>query len=157
MVGNTAYSSNVNCTAEDDQIRRMAQPRITVTINGTTYSLCADNVEAISNMPTDDRQHLLTLLEAVRQADDQPGAAKPVTRAAPVHPPPAPPEAQTAVSRIAQGGATPTRMGGGDIDALMAQLAAEEQRNRKPGLTRAGIYKLTGGLLLIVFLLVIML
>jgi len=132
----------------------MPQPRITVIINGTTYSLCADNVEAIGNMPGEDRRHLLTLLEAVRGDGDPPLAAKPFTREAPANQPSTPPDARAAVNQIAKSPAAPTRMGSGDIDALMTRLAAEEQRSRKPALTRAGIYKLTGGFLLLIFLLV---
>jgi hypothetical protein len=135
----------------------MAQPRITVIINGTTYSLCADNAEAIGHMPAEDRLHLLALLEVVRRNGDPPPATAPVTRAAPQNPSPTPPGARPAVTRRASDNAAPARMGSGDIDALMARLAAEEQRSRKPGLTRAGIYKLTGGLLMLIFLLVVVL
>lgn len=132
----------------------MAQPRITVIINGTTYSLCADNAEAIGNMPAEDRLHLLALLEVVRREGDPPAAITPATRAAPSTPSPTPPDARATATRVAS---APTHMGNGDIDALMARLAAEEQRSRKPGLTRAGIYKLTGGLLMLIFLLVVVL
>jgi hypothetical protein len=142
----------------------MAQPRITVIINGTTYSLCADNPQAIGNMPAEDRLHLLTLLEVVRRPEDLQPATAPVARATPQslsstpqNPAPAAADARVVVSQSTVTPSAPTRMGSGDIDALMARLAAEEQRGRKPGLTRAGIYKLTGGLLLLVFLLVVVL
>lgn len=142
----------------------MAQPRITVIINGTTYSLCADNPQAIGNMPTEDRLHLLALLEVVRRPGDPQPTPAPVARAIPLNltstpqnPAPTPQDARVGVTQSTIGPAAPTRMGSGDIDALMVRLAAEEQRGRKPGLTRAGIYKLTGGLLLLVFLLVVLL
>lgn len=135
----------------------MAQPRITVIINGTTYSLCADNAEAIGNMPAQDRLHLLALLEVIRRHGDATPATSPVARAAPQNPSPTPPDPRPAVTRRASDTAAPARMGSGDIDALMARLAAEEQRSRKPALTRAGIYKLTGGLLMLIVLLVVVL
>ncbi len=133
----------------------MPEPRITITINGTTYSLCADNVEAIGHVPLHDRQHLVTLLEAVKSKTDSAPAAK---QGAPdnsgIAAAPQPPKSDIAARIVAS---EPARSSSGDIDALMARLAAEDMQRRKPGLTRAGLYKVTGGFLLVIFLLVVIL
>jgi hypothetical protein len=135
----------------------MAEPRITLIINGTTYSLCADNTEAIGNMPINDRRHLLTLLEAVRHKTEPMPAATPATRDASSSAAPLKPVTSDATARATPSDATPERMGSGDIDALMARLAVEDRRSRKPTVTRAGIYKATGGVLLFILLLVVIL
>jgi hypothetical protein len=51
----------------------------------------------------------------------------------------------------------PERLGSGDIDALMARLVVEDNRNRKPVLTKHGIYKAIGALAVIVVLFVFIL
>lgn len=135
----------------------MAQPRITIVINGKTYSLCADNAEAIGNMPLQDRQHLVTLLEVVKSKTDPAPAATPGTPdKSRIAAAPQPIKADTA-ARIAASEPTLAHIGSGDIDALMARLAAEDMQNRRPGLTRAGLYKVTGGVLLFIFLMVVIL
>ena len=53
----------------------MKQPTITFIINGTTYSLCASDTEAIRNIPSVDRQHLVTLLEQVKDQERRSAAA----------------------------------------------------------------------------------
>jgi hypothetical protein len=132
----------------------MEHPRITVTINGKTYSLCAANAEAIGNMPANDRMELIILLEAIKRQDRlSPGAAPKARDESRTSSPPSPP-ARPAASNISPSGPKSERLGGGDIDALMTRLAAEEKRSRQPGISRAGIYKVTGGLLLVIFLLV---
>lgn len=135
----------------------MAEPRITITINGTTYSLCADNAEAIGNMPVHDRQHLVTLLEAVRSKTNPATAATPgLQDKSRIAAAPQPAKADSA-ARSAASQPTAAHIGSGDVDALMARLAAEDMQRRKPGLTRAGLYKVTGGFLLFIFLLVVIL
>lgn len=135
----------------------MPQPRITIAINGKTYSLCADNAEAIGNMPLDDRQYLVTLLEVVKSKTDPAPAAAPVATGKSNSPAPAKPALADHVTHTAANAPKPARMGSGDIDALVARLAAEDLQSRKPVLTRAGVYKVTGGFLLVIFLLVVFL
>lgn len=134
----------------------MAQPRITIVINGKTYSLCADNAEAIGNVPLEDRLHLITLLDVVRSRTDTTREAPRDLRDNPSAAPTKPAVAGTA-SPIDARQPTPVSMGAGDVDALIARLAAEEKQSRKPGITRAGLYKVTGGFLLFIFLLVLLL
>jgi hypothetical protein len=135
----------------------MAEPRITIIINGTTYSLCADNAEAIGNMPLADRQHLLTLLEAVRSKTAPELPATPGSPDTSRITTPSPPAMAVATARHVASNAKPERMGSGDIDALMARLAAEDSRSRKPSLTRSGVYKALGGVLLFLLLMVVIL
>lgn len=135
----------------------MPQPRITIAINGKTYSVCADNAEAIGNMPLEDRQYLVTLLEVVKSRTDPALAAAHVATGKPSSPAPEKPALAAAATLTAANAPKPARVGSGDIDALVARLAAEDLQNRKPVLTRAGVYKVTGGFLLVIFLLVVLL
>jgi len=92
-------------------------------------------------MPSVDRQHLVTLLEQVKnqerlsvavvqqeidRAKFYPREAKNVAEAG------TQPDRKTI---------KPERLGSGDIDALMARLVLEEKRSRKPALTKRGMYK----------------
>ncbi|MEH6584716.1 MAG: hypothetical protein V7754_22500 [Halioglobus sp.] len=131
----------------------MKQPAITFVINNNSYSLSATDVAGIRDMPSTDRQHLIALLESVksaealsrvavenavdtaRKASAAPGVVRPVDYQA----------------------VKPERLGVGDADALMARLIAEENRNKKSGLTKQSIYKVFGGFAVVVFLLVILL
>ena len=122
----------------------MKQPTIIFIINGTTYSLCASDTEAIRNIPSSDRQHLITLLEQVKIQEklsvavvqQQIDKGKFYTRDAKRVP-----EAGTQPDHKTN---KPERLGSGDIDAVMAQLVVEEKRSRKPALTKLGMYKVIG-------------
>lgn len=131
----------------------MEQPRITFVINGQTFSLRASDVSGIDAMPAAERQQLVELLEAVKQRE---------SRAAEI--------ARQALDKVAvaTGDVTPSarpafqpvkpeRMGSGDVDALMARLVMEENRNRKPGMTKQDLYKWVLGAAVIVMLLVLIL
>jgi hypothetical protein len=135
----------------------MKQPTITFIINGTTYSLCASDTEAIRKIATVDRQHLVTLLEQVRNQERLSAAmvqqemdkAKFYSRDA---------------TSIPEAGIQPDhkaikseRLGSGDIDALMARLVLEEKRSRKPALTKRGIYKVISVVAVLIVLLVLIL
>lgn len=134
----------------------MKQPTITCIINGSTYSLCASDTAAIRKIPTIDRQHLVTLLEqvkyqeslsavAVQQAMDK---AKFSSRDAAIVP--------AAGIQPDPKDIKPERLGRGDIDALMARLVLEEQRSRKPALSKRGVYKVISVFaVLVVFLVII--
>ncbi len=135
----------------------MKQPTITFIINGTTYSLCASDTEAIRKIATVDRQHLVTLLEQVKDQERLSAAvvqqemdkAKFYSRDA---------------TSVPAAGIQPDhkaikseRLGSGDIDALMARLVLEEKRSRKPALTKRGMYKVIGLFAVFVVLLVLIL
>ncbi|MEH6593359.1 MAG: hypothetical protein V7746_24025 [Halioglobus sp.] len=131
----------------------MKQPAITFVINNNSYSLCATDAAGIRSMPAADRQCLIALLESVKSEEARSRSAVQnavdAARKAPVAP---------ALGRAVDYQAVkPERLGAGDADALMARLIAEENRNKKPGLTKLSIYKVFGGFAVVVFLLVILL
>jgi len=119
---------------------------ITFVIGGVTYRLSAGDTNAIRNIPEADRAELIALLEAV-QAQDV--ASKAAVQAA---------AASATISTSspvgASGGPLPKaeRLGSGDVDALMAKLIMEEKRERKPGLTKQGIYKVVGFFVVVILL-----
>tara|TARA_R110000823_G_scaffold171736_6_gene304125 strand:- start:15652 stop:16059 length:408 start_codon:yes stop_codon:yes gene_type:complete len=133
----------------------MHYPKVTFVIDGKTYSVDAGDPVTIRNIPLEDRRHLINLLEAVKRqhslslktvsaALDKSGVSTAARSDANA----------TAANNSATGG-EPTRLGSGDIDALMARLVVEEKQNRKPAITRSGIYKITAGFLFLILLLVI--
>jgi hypothetical protein len=132
----------------------MKQPTITFIINGSTYSLCASDPEAIRKIPTVDRQHLITLLEQVKyQKSLSLAAVQQVVDKAKFH--------SLSATGVTDAGSQPghkdvkpDRLGSGDIDTLMARLVLEEKRSRKPGLTKRGIYKAVSVFAVLVVLLV---
>ena len=124
------------------------QQPITFVINGRTFRLDPGMGEAIRAMPAEDRGQLLRLLEAVREQERLSRAAVDAA----------------AASVLVAGGAAgvgaspkPERLGSGDVDALMARLVMEEQRHRKPAISRASLYKWSavcvGSLLVLMFIL----
>jgi hypothetical protein len=133
----------------------MSYPRITFIINGTTYSLCANETEAMRNIPGADRAQLITLLEALKHQDASSGEA--VDSAVTYARRSVPADAATPAAwhaRTAMPQATPERLGAGDVDALMAKLIMEENQSKKQGLTKQSVYKGLAGFLVVVVLLV---
>ena len=135
----------------------MEQPTITFVVNGNTYSLSASDNAALSNISDVDRQHLIALLDAVKlqetlsqaavqRALDEARVSSRSTTGAP-----------ESTNPHAHQGQTPGRLGSGDVDALMARLVLEEEHNKKPGLTKQGLYKVVAGLAVFVILLVLIL
>jgi len=137
----------------------MEQPAITFIINGKTYNLRATDAAAIAAIHPAERQQLITLLEAVRQQEERARAVV---------------QGSVDQARMASSGATgigdttraagsgdyaivSDRLGSGDVDALMARLAMEESRGRKPGPTRQGLYRWVLGVAVAIILLVIIL
>ena len=133
----------------------MDQPRITFVINDNTYSLRPTDQQAIAAIPNADRQLLLALLEAVKthytlshvevqkaaeHADIflRNGGEGAAANATHNHPSP-----------------RPERLGSDDADALMARLVMEEKLNSKPSVTKNTIYKLTGGIAVVIILLIV--
>jgi len=131
----------------------MEQPRVTFVINGQTFSLRASDSSSIDAIPAPERQQLVELLEAIKQSENRAAtmAQQALEKAA----------AATADSagsaRPDYQPAKPERLGSGDVDALMARLVMEENRNRKPGMTRQDLYKWVLGGAAIVILLVLLL
>ena len=118
----------------------MEQAAITFIVNGKTFSVRAGDAAALGAIPQAERQQLVALLEALKQQDARAAAL-----------------AQGAVERARTTSRTPQpeRLGGGDVDALMARLVLEESRNRKPGPTRQDLYKWLLGFAAIVVVLVL--
>ena len=113
----------------------MEHPLITFIVNGKTFSLRAGDAAALGAIPHAERQQLIALLEALKQQDDRAAALAQVAV-----------ERARTTSRAPQAPAAastprPERLGSGDVDALMARLVLEENRNRKPGPTRQDLYK----------------
>ncbi len=127
----------------------MEQAAITFIVNGKTFSVRAGDAAALGAIPRAERQQLVALLEALKQQDDRAAAlaqaamerARTLSRA---------PQALVAASTP-----RPERLGSGDVDALMARLVLEENRNRKPGPTRQDLYKWLLGFAAIVVVLVL--
>jgi len=135
----------------------MKQPTITFIINGSTYSVCASDTAAIRKISTIDRQHLVTLLEQVKYQESLSAAAvQQAMDKAKFY-------SRDATSVPAAGiqpdpkDIKPERLGSGDIDALMARLVLEEQRSRKPALSKQGMYKVISVFAVLLVLLVIIL
>lgn len=102
------------------------QTPITVIVNGRTYTLSPGMSEAMRSMLPGDRGQLIELLEALREQER-------LSRAA-----------VDAAAASAMASPKPERLGSGDVDALMARLVMEEQRNRKPPISRGSLYKWSG-------------
>lgn len=119
----------------------MEKPAITVIINGKTYRIRADAPEAIRAIPEADRAALVELLRVV---DGQPLPA-----AAP-RPAPAPVAAPTSPS------ATPppeVPVSAKEIDAMVNRLIREERANQNSLPTAQTIYLWAGGIVVLLFLL----
>lgn len=126
----------------------MEQQVITCVINGNAYKLCAADSASIKKVSSADRQLLISVLEAVQKHEQASHAAvaKAVSSAS---------VNLTGVAAAGRSQAKPGRLGGGDVDALMARLVEEEKRKQKPGLTKKSVYKFVGGMTLLIFLLVL--
>ena len=128
----------------------MNQPIITFIINKKPYRLCVSNVEAIRDMPGEDRQPLIALLEAIKREET---AAQQVS-------------AKVSGSAVAtsvnidnapgQQDIKSERMKSGNVDALMAQLIMEDRTNRNPGLTKQMVQKWAVVFIVVVFVLMLM-
>ena len=133
----------------------MEQSKITFIINSKTYSLRANDAEAIRDIPSADRQQLILLLEAIKQQDAiaQAAVQNAVDRART--------SSGLPFNRPASGDVLdhkvpkPERLGSGDVDALMARLVMEEKRDKKPGLTTQDLVKWVVGLTVAIILLVL--
>ncbi len=132
----------------------MPESEITFIINGKNYRLSANNQEAIRQIPRQDREQLVALLEAVKiqhrlaaSAVQQAAAKVGVVDTAPNY----------AANEVAANSTAikPERLGKGDVDDLMARLIMEEKRNKKPGLTQQTIYKWAAGIIAVIVVLVL--
>ncbi len=133
----------------------MNSSAITFVINGATYRVSAGDSDAIRNIPEADRTELIALLEAVRIQD---GISKEAVQSAATRPAGSVKRSQAELAgHSGQHIPKVERLGGGDVDALMARLVMEEKREQKPGLTKQGIYKAVGVFAVIVLLVVVVL
>jgi hypothetical protein len=122
---------------------------ITFIVDSKTYNLSASNSKAIRAIPPGDRQQLIALLEAIKHQDSLAKAAVQTAVdyvTAPLHGADAP---------IQNKAPKPERLGSGDADALMARLIIEEKRDKKPGFTKEGLYKIVAGFVAAIFLLMV--
>ncbi len=137
----------------------MKQPPIIVIVNKKPYTFSANDTEVIRSIPSADRQQLITLLEAIKQQENQSQASDQQAAAMA-----SATSTSTLASTAAGAGNSPIpqamnreRLHNGDADALMAQLIMEENLNKKPTLTKRSIHKWTAIVALIVFVLVLIL
>lgn len=114
----------------------MAQPVITFIVNKKPYRLCSSNVDAIRDMPSEDRQQLIALLDAVKREE---AAAQQV--AAKIEEPAAVTSAVGTNAVSAHQDVQSERSGSTNVDALMAQLIMEDKVSHKSGLTKQAVYK----------------
>ena len=133
----------------------MDQPRITFVINDNTYSLRPTDQQAITAISNADRQQLLALLEAIKTHDtlSRVEVQKAAERAEILLQNGG--EGATANAPHSHPSPRPERLGSGDTDALMARLVMEEKLNRKPGVTKNTVYKFTGGIAVVIILLIV--
>ncbi|MDH5613226.1 MAG: hypothetical protein OEY66_12315 [Gammaproteobacteria bacterium] len=135
----------------------MNQPPVIVIINKKPYTLTATDSETIRAIPTEDRQQLIALLEALKlQESPVPASAMPISAGtnAPSYTAATDPGSVNVPDHQT---INRERLHSGDADALMAQLIMEENLNKKPGLTKQSIHKWTAVIAVIVFFLVLIL
>lgn len=125
----------------------MKQPSITVVIGSNTYTLRTDDLQGMRDMPVDDRDHLIRLLEALKAQREKSARLVQDTLAKPV--------GTAAQSRGdgTEGTAPKERLGKGDVDAIMARLIMEERQQQKPGIKPATIYMFAAAIIVIIALL----
>ena len=124
----------------------MEQSKITFIVNGNTHSLRPSDSAAKRDIPADERQQLIALLEAVKIQDNLANVAihNAVARATGREHSASSPAGIGVVGNSRPPAAE--RLGRGDVDALMARLVLEEKHGRKAGPTKQGIYKLAAGI-----------
>ena len=128
----------------------MEQAPVIFIVNGNTYSLSAGDTQAIRAISAEDRRQLIALLEAVKEQERLSQAAvQAVANQVGIGP--------EATLTSAPASPSPERLGGGDVDALMARLIMEEKRNKKPPISSGSLYKWLGVTLALVVLLVVIL
>lgn len=122
---------------------------ITVVVAGNTYSLRADDPRSMRDIPANDRDQLMGVLEALKAEYDK---SQRVAQAALARS-----SGAGAAAPRAVGGALNTqsgeRLGKGDVDAIMARLIMEERQQQKPGLQRSTIYKFAAAIVVLIILL----
>ncbi|MGI1679448.1 MAG: hypothetical protein K6L75_11985 [Cellvibrionaceae bacterium] len=134
----------------------MEKTAITFIVNGNTYSLRVSDTEAIQKMQPLDRQELIALLNVVKHQDALALAAVEQrinkARASQQSTVQTPASAKTA-SKGQMLGEEARRLGGGDVDNIMAKLILEEKRGQKPLPTKNTLYKWIGISLVVIVLL----
>lgn len=126
----------------------MNQSNITIVLRGNTYSLRSDQPQSMRDMPREDRESLIHLLDALKRIHEN--SERRVEDALARSTAKAPPE----IRRDAAVKQPPMeRMGEGDIDQLMARLALEEQNRAGSRIKPATIYKVAGVILVLIILL----
>lgn len=126
----------------------MNQSTITIVLRGNTYTLRADQPQSMRDMPGEDRESLIHMLDTLKRVHEN--SERRVEDAL-----------VRSTAKVSSGdnqGAAVTqqskeRMGKGDIDQLMARLALEEQNRTGSQIKPATVYKVAGGILALIVLL----
>ncbi len=122
---------------------------ITVVIASNTYTLRIDDPKSLRDIPADDRDQLITVLDALKAQRDK---SLRVAQAAVARSSGMGAVTQSSVAE-AQGTQSAERLGKGDVDAIMTRLIMEERQKQKPGLKRSTIYKVTAAIIVVIVLL----
>lgn len=121
---------------------------IAVVIAGNTYVLRPDDPQGLRDMPANDRDQLIGLLEALKAQRNNSQRAAQAALAGSADNTKAAQSAADATQGIQPG----ERLGEGDIDTIMARLIMEERQQRKQALTPATIYKFAAAIIVAIVL-----
>ncbi len=135
----------------------MPSSTITVVIDGRPYQLSATDADSLAKLSSEDRQQLITLLQAVQQTPLVPPAmASDEHKLVDIN------ELPSLTGQVTPEPSQPTsisqepdrsRMSGVEVDAMFAKLVAEERQNHQP-LTLQGLMKFIAIVTAIILILV---
>lgn len=146
----------------------MDNSKITIIINGNTYNLSAVDINGIGAVKPEDRSELISLLTSVKQYEQ--ASKEKVQRVSSRL------EAQMQQGEAVKGNLRTNengmnsdftahlsaenpivqdRLSGTEVDKLMARLVLEEDRGKKPALTKNAVYKFIGAIAVATIILII--
>lgn len=126
----------------------MKIPSVTVVIAGNTYTLRSDDPKSLRDIPANDRDQLIAVLDALKAQREKSARLTQDTLARSTG------NHMAARSAISKNQNTPAeRLGKDDVDTIMAQLIAEEKQQRRSGLRPATIYKFAAAIIVVIVLL----
>lgn len=126
----------------------MQNSSVTVVIANKTYILRTDDPKSLRDIPANDRDQLIAVLEALKAQREKSErlAQEALARSSGSHM-----VARGAIHKN-QNTQPVDRIGKGDVDAIMTRLIAEEKQQRKPGLKPTTIYKCAAVVIVIIVL-----
>lgn len=136
----------------------MNSPKITFVVNGNTYSIQADDTQALASIKAADQTALIALLESLKQhksAQDHRAATRLAQASAAA-------SSINSINNTSSSNSAPSgpgkteRLGRGDADALMARLIMEEKAKQKQLPSHRSFYKWILGIGIVVILWVLL-